>query len=298
MGIVLTDIDLFNMNTAISTNFLLWALILFCCPDSGWTTQAEEMASLELKMTNIMDRMTRMEAEMLAKDERIGVLEAAMVTKDERIRVLEDTVETLEKAVITKDVFTKEMETRDTQMCELEEEMASLTGRMDVTEETDVLLRGMVDQVRNPPFAFQCAWQDEWFNASSVITYDRLTYDEISGGSIYNVTGGMDINTGVFTVGQGYAGTWEISLSFGSTQDSEEYVQAWLYINGEQIEESGSGSAYFGSEGWVASTGSRFLYMRLEPGDTLSLRVDNPGDGLYWITLCFNLAKFDDVPPM
>merc|ERR1712154_133162 len=284
MGIVLTDIDLFNMNTAISTNFLLWALILFCCPDSGWTTQAEEMASLELKMTNIMDRMTRMEAEMLAKDERI--------------RVLEDAVETLEKAVITKDVFTKEMETRDTQMCELEEEMASLTGRMDVTEETDVLLRGMVDQVRNPPFAFQCAWQDSWDTDNSVITYDRLTYDEISGGSIYNVTGGMDINTGVFTVGQGYAGTWEISLSFGSTQDSEEYVQAWLYINGEQIEESGSGSAYFGSEGWVASTGSRFLYMRLEPGDTLSLRVDNPGDGLYWITLCFNLAKFDDVPPM
>ena len=33
--------------------------------------------------------------------------------------------------------------------------MKSLTGRITVTEETDVLLRGMVDQVRNPPFAFQ-----------------------------------------------------------------------------------------------------------------------------------------------
>merc|ERR1711874_80484 len=145
MGIVLTDIDLVNMNTAISTNFLLWALIMFCFPHPGWTTQAEEMASLEVKMTNIMDRMTRMEAEMVAKDEMVK-------SRDQRIAVLED-------AMITKEDFRKEMETRDTQMCELEEEMASLTGRMDVTEETDVLLRGVVDQVRNPPFAFQCGFQ-------------------------------------------------------------------------------------------------------------------------------------------
>ena len=136
---------------------------MFCCLDTGWTTQVEEM-------TNIMDRMTRMEADLVSKDQRIAVLEEAV-----------------EKAVISKDVFTKEMETRDTQMLELEEEMASLTGRMDVTEETDVLLRGMVDQVRNPPFAFQCAYQSEWFADNSVITYERLTYDEISGGSIYNV---------------------------------------------------------------------------------------------------------------
>merc|ERR1712241_66370 len=113
MGIVLTDIDLVNMNTAISTNFLLWALILFCCPDPGWTTQAEEMASLEVKMTNIVDRMTRMEAEMVAKaemvevrDQRIAVLEAAMETKDQRMSVLEAAVEMLEDAMMTKDVFT------------------------------------------------------------------------------------------------------------------------------------------------------------------------------------------------
>merc|ERR1712218_734081 len=151
-----------------------------------------------------------------------------------------------------------------------EEVMASLTGRMDVTEETDVLLRGMVDQVRNPPFAFQCAWQDGWGADNSVITYDRLTYDEISGGSIYNVTGGMDINTGVFTVGQGYAGVWEISYTIKSHQNSGEYNQAWLYINGELIEESYHNTAYIGSEGYVVSLGSRSLYMRLESGDTIS----------------------------
>merc|ERR1711953_1264020 len=122
MGIVLTDIDLVNMNTAISTNFLLWALILFCCPHPGWTTQAEEMASLEVKMTNFMDRITRIEAEMVAKDEIVAFLVTDKETKDQRIADLEDV-----------------METRDIQMFELEEEMKSLTGRMDVTEETDVL---------------------------------------------------------------------------------------------------------------------------------------------------------------
>merc|ERR1711971_765470 len=183
MGIVLTDIALLNMNTAISTNFLLWALLMFCCPDPGWTTQAE--------MTNIMDRMTRMEAEIIAKDE---MMEKELEIRDEKIAFLEAA-----------------METRDKQMLELEEEMKSLTGRINVTEETDVLLRGLVDQVRNPPYAFQCAYKEQWTAADSVITYDRLTYDEISGGSIYNVTGCLDINTGVFTVGQGYSGVWEIS---------------------------------------------------------------------------------------
>merc|ERR1712241_244474 len=105
-----------------------------------------------------------------------------METKDHRIAVLEAAVEMLEDAMMTKDVFTDAIETRDIQMCELEEEMKSLTGRITVTEETDVLVRGMVDQVRNPPFAYQCAWQDDWRADNSVITYDRLTIDEISGG--------------------------------------------------------------------------------------------------------------------
>ena len=116
------------MNTAISIYFLLWTLI-FCCPDPGWTTQAEEMASLEVKMTNIMDRMTRMEAEMIAKDERIAVLEAEREANYQRFTVLEDA-----------------METKDQRIAVLE------------------------DQVRNQPFAFQCAWRNGfWTEANSVV---------------------------------------------------------------------------------------------------------------------------------
>merc|ERR1711997_413572 len=184
MGIVLTDIDLLNMKTAISTNFLLWALLVFSCPDPGWTTAAEEMASLEVKITNIMDRMTRMEAEMVVRDEMVEVLKDAMQTKDQRIAVLED-------------------------------------------------------QVRNPPFAFQCAWRNGfWTEANSVITYDRLTTDEMSGSSMYNVTGGLDINTGVFTVGQGFSGVWTVIYSIQSNQKSGEQNLAWLTNNGEKIGES------------------------------------------------------------
>ena len=94
-------------------------------------------------MTDIMDRMTRMEAEMIAKDKMVEV-------RDQRIAVLEDAVETKDRQItLLEDAFTKAIETRDTQMSDLEEEMRILTGRITVAEETDVLLGGMVDQVRN-----------------------------------------------------------------------------------------------------------------------------------------------------
>ena len=91
---------------------LLLALILFFCPHPGWTTKAEELASLE---ANIVDMMTRMEvkdevvaflvADKELKDQRIALLEDAMEAKDHRFAVLEDAVETLEKAAITKDIL-------------------------------------------------------------------------------------------------------------------------------------------------------------------------------------------------
>ena len=271
-----------------SRKFLLWSFLMFCSPYPGWATQAEEMSSLEVKMTNIMDRMTKMEAEMAAKDQRITVLEDSLETKDQRIAILEVAMETLESNT----------ETRDIQMCELEEEMKSLTKRIKVTEDTDVLLTGMVDQVRNPPFAFQCAWQNSWHDSDSVITYDRLTYDGIGGGSNFNVSRCLDINTGVFFVDKGFSGVWAVTFSIKSVEYNGEHNQAWLYINGEQIAESYHNAGYYDDccpqyEGHVQSLGSRTLYMRLESGDTISLRSGTVGHGLYHITLCFQLAHSD-----
>ena len=39
-------------------------------------------------------------------------------------------------------------------------------------------------------------------------------------------------------------------------------------------------------------------YMRLEAGDTISLRTARDGNGLYEITLYFELAQLDSVPQM
>ena len=49
-------------------------LYLSFLTDPGWTTPAEMTGSLDVKMTNMMDRMTWMEADMETKELRIAVL--------------------------------------------------------------------------------------------------------------------------------------------------------------------------------------------------------------------------------
>ena len=63
--------------------------------------------------------------------ERIAMIEAAMETKNRRIAVLEVA-----------------MTAKDLQLSELQQEMKSLSGRINVTEETDIQLKEKVDQVR------------------------------------------------------------------------------------------------------------------------------------------------------
>ena len=42
----------------------------------------------------------------------------------------------------------------------------------------------MTDQVNNQPYVFQCAWlTGPWTSEYSVISYDRLFFDEMSGGN-------------------------------------------------------------------------------------------------------------------
>ena len=218
--------------------------------------------------------MQRLEANLEDKDRKIAFLEADKKVKDQMIADMERDI--------------GQLKTVDT----------SVKRDIGLLKTVDTKMSSDIKQLNNKPFAFQCAWQDIWGTANSVITYDRLTYDEISGGSIYNVTGGLDINTGVFTVGHGFSGVWEVTYSIRSDQHNGENNDAWISINGEQIEESIHHTSYGGSEGYVFSLGSRSLYMRLESGDTISLRTGEVGQYLDDITLCFGLAQFDWVPPM
>ena len=165
---------------------------------------------------------------------------------------------------------------------------------MQYLKEENTRVKREFKQMKNKPFVVQCAWQDYWKTPYSVITFDRITYEAFVGGSGGN--GGLDINTGVFTVG--FSGVWAVTYSIQSWQYSGEYNQAWLFINGERIAESYHNTEYYDSccgqyEGHIQSLGSRTLYMRLESGDTVSLRSGTVGHGLYQVTLCFQLAQVD-----
>ena len=165
-------------------------------------------------------------------------------------------------------------------------EKVSTKGLMQFMKEEIARMKTELQLLKNKPFAYQCAWQDAWTAANSVITYDRLTTDETSGGD-----GGLDINTGVFTVG--LSGVWAVTYSIKSLQNSGEYNQVWLTVNGEQRVESGQRTYYGGPAGSVGSLGSRSLYMRLEAGDTVSLRTGTV-HYLGETTLCFQLVRGDD----
>ena len=207
-----------------------------------------------------MDRITKMETdlagmreEIVIRDELLADMKKEMETKDERLAVLEAAKETSKV------------------------EMKSLSDRVAETE----------DQ----PWAFYCAWQDYWIYDDTTITYDRLTfYSKSDGSESNNNTRGFDITTGVFTVGQSYGGIWSVSFAIKSQTHSGESNTAYLYLNGQRIEESYHFTFYSG-QGYVDSLGARTLYMRLEEGDTLSLTTGKIGWGLYDINLCLHLVK-------
>ena len=167
-------------------NSALKCLLVLCYPLPGWTYQAPETAQLEDTMTNIMDRMARLEADMETKEETISTMRDEMKAKNEMVAIMKEDIEAMKESLEAKDV-----------------EIKTLT------------------EVRSPPYGFQCAWREgEWTADNSILTYDRLTYDEMSGGdsNTHNVTGGMDVTTGVFTVGRGMSGVWSVTFSAVSWQ--------------------------------------------------------------------------------
>ena len=205
----------------------------------------------DVSITDIMDRLIKVETDLKNEND----------AKDKRIAALEAA-----------------MEDKNTQMQHLIEEKEDL--------------RQIVDQVRNQPFAVQCAWRNSWSYANSIMTYDRLYYDNTSGGPILNGTmyGGLDINTGVFTVAPGFSGVWSVSYSLGSWGNNcSPTNEAYLYINGQRFGES----RYFGggTGAWLEMFGGKTLYMTLNIGDTVTLRTADMCDDFSAISICFELIQ-------
>ena len=87
------------------TKFLLWMFLSICCPGASWTGQVDYEKDKTIEIIKIMERIAMIEAEMETKNRRIAVLEAAMTAKD-------------------------------LQLSELQQELKSLSKRINVTEET------------------------------------------------------------------------------------------------------------------------------------------------------------------
>ena len=124
-----------SLNTEMSARCLLWSLLLFSSPHPGWSTN-----SLERKMTNMMERMTRIEA---TKDTMISMLRTEAETRESRLSALESELEG-SNAIIS--ALRKEKKDR---IAELEEEVRRLASRLGESEEAELELREMLEQVRN-----------------------------------------------------------------------------------------------------------------------------------------------------
>ena len=126
-----------SLNTEMSARCLLWSLLLFSSSHPGWSTD-----SLERKMTNMMERMTRIEA---TKDTMISMLRTEAETRESRLSALESELEG-SNAMIS--ALRKDLEKKD-RIAELEEEVRRLASRLGESEEAELELREILEQVRN-----------------------------------------------------------------------------------------------------------------------------------------------------
>ena len=192
----------------------------------------------------------------------------SIILVSKKLESLASKIEGLESDKIAKD---EKIKTLVTKIQSLETDKASMDGRL--------------TKMENKPYSFQCAYQNGWAAANSVITWDRFITDTMSG-----VTGGFSLSTGEFTVG--HSGVWEVTFAIYGSNDDGYGIKAFLHINGRELTESRYWTYYGNSEGKVGSQGSRTLFIKLNKGDKVTLRTDVlSGDALYENTLCFHLAQ-------
>ena len=176
-------------------------------------------------------------------------------------------------------------------MRDLDGNITSLGNRITSLETDKTTKDRRLAKIEDKPYALQCAYKNGLTAANTVITWNRFITSTMSG-----VTGGFSLSTGEFTVG--HSGVWEVNFAMKSkfamlsTNDSEEQILAYLYINGSPLTEFKYLTYYKRSKGEVGSLGSRTLFIKLNKGDKVTLQTTTvTGDALYENTLCFHLAQ-------
>ena len=72
---------------------------------------------------------------------------------------------------------------------------------------------------------------------------------------------------------------------------TREHNYAYLYINGQKMEETQHGTHYGGS-GSMRYTGGREVMVRAQQGDTLHLGTTTVDYGFWYINICFEFLNF------
>merc|ERR1711936_769741 len=217
---------------------------------------------------------------------KLDALFVEMNMMKSKIEALESDKNKLRKEVASMKNEISTLERRlTTEKQDLERKVNSLESRIIKLENDKTSKERRLTKIENKPYAFQCAYQDNWTAEKSIVKWDKFITNIMHG-----VTGGMSLSRGEFTVG--HSGVWEVTYSMRSTTDSGEHINAYLNINGRQLRESFYATGYYDSEGWVHSLGSRTLFIKLNKGDKVTLQTDSlTGDGLNYNTLCFHLAQ-------
>ena len=151
-------------------------------------------------------------------------------------------------------------------------------------------LEEKIEEVRNPPFGYFCAYKSSFSTANSVITYDRLLYSSQFG--LQGESPGIDITSGKFVAG--FSGTWRLDFSLYTLPDPGDDISLYLYRNGEQIPETRFRSTRSSKvSGYDVNTGGRSVLLRLDLGDELYIRTTVMEDSVNNIIFCASLEQFD-----
>ena len=158
-----------------------------------------------------------------------------------------------------------------------------------------------IKSVRNPPYESYCGYNyNSQDKDSTTLTYNSpLLHSSTNlGGSGACPPGGcpahsgLSADTGVYTCT--WPGDYQVTWSTVSLPDSgDQKIYIYLYRNGEQVGESVQEAYYGGERGYVADTGARTLFTRMEIGDTLELVCEDCSGEVFKTIFCISLVRFD-----
>jgi len=177
---------------------------------------------------------------------------------------------------------------------ELKKDFQELTVKNDQLECKATEIVRDVSFLKNPPHYHICVYQHFTSVRSSNVQFQKELYSDCNmcDGEEGNSPANFDLASGVYT--NGWPGTYTVTWDLWAGDDhGEPWVEIYLQKNGVNIEESYHASVYTGSSGYVDDQGGRTMILRMESGDTLSLRCQDCSAHVYDITFCVSLNTFD-----